>query len=262
MTVPLTPLPGWRGGDGNAAYLDKTLRHGAIETYLDESVGWATIAALWFRAAVCALAFLAVIALGSAAAGDSALIGFGLFGAVVVFWLVFLLTRADEPIGEWRVVLADRAAASLSVYSAVRGKLTERRLPIQAVHSRRTPAGFGSVTNRLILVDGHYQVYVSVFEYGTSLYLGWMMWRSRRGAALVGRFVSDLFRRPDVIDLMLRTERPRAMREVVHALCREGLHVAVEQIEVPAHYGFPEGLPQVEALPVSSAPSPVARQRV
>lgn len=42
MTDAFTPLPGWRGGDGNAAYLDKTLRHEPMAIYLDESVNWRT----------------------------------------------------------------------------------------------------------------------------------------------------------------------------------------------------------------------------
>lgn len=54
MTVPMTPLPGWRGGDGNAAYLDKTLRHGPVEEYFGESVGWRVVGRLWIRAALCA----------------------------------------------------------------------------------------------------------------------------------------------------------------------------------------------------------------
>jgi len=69
------------------------------------------------------------------------------------------------------------------------------------------------VQNRLILVEGQYRVYVSVFPFGTSLYLGWIMYRHRGGAELIGRFVVDLFAslsgRLDDIGRMLRTERPR-----------------------------------------------------
>jgi hypothetical protein len=257
MTVPLTSMPGWQGGDGNSAYLDKTLRYGPMETHFDESVDWRSIRELWFRAALCSLVPLVVFAGVGELIGVSGA-GLGGMACVAVFWLVFLRSKTEVPIAEWRVVLADRAAASQSVYSAIRGQLAERRLPIQSVHARRTTIGRGTVNNHLILTDGHYQVYVSVFAYGTSLYLGWMMWRSRRGSALIVRFFADLFQRLDPSDLMLRTDRPRAMREVVHALCREGLHVAIEQIEVPASYGFPNGLPQVETLPGNGESAPAA----
>lgn len=244
-------MPGWRGGDGNAAYLDKTLRHGPVEVYFDESVTWRAIRALWFRAALSSFLFMLITFFLPPVA---------IVGGIVVFFVVFLCSRQAEPIGEWRTVLADRAPVCPSVYSAIRGKLAERKMPIQSVQARRNYNAAGTVDNRLVLVDGHYHVFVSVFAYGTSLYLGWMMYRTRRGSTLVRRFVTDLVvnmvRGQDVIDLMLRTERPRALREVAHALCREGLHVAIERIEVPASYGFPKGLPDIEALPSSRGLAP------
>ena len=150
------------------------------------------------------------------------------------------------------------------------GQLGVRHLPIQHAQRRRFATGFGQLSNRLILVDGHYEAYVSVFEYGTSLYLGWMMWRSRRGFTLLGRYAIDLVAglvgQLDPVGVMLRTERPRAMREAIHAICREGLHVAIERIEVPEQYGFPQGLPPIESLSNSAAPPPISgpvdRQRM
>ncbi|HWE90372.1 MAG TPA: hypothetical protein VG317_13000 [Pseudonocardiaceae bacterium] len=238
---------------------------------------------LWFRAAIISflffLFFLFIWLLTSASAlaassgsgysdgSDSGasvsyiLLYVAFIGSAVLFWVIFLASRWQEPIGEWRTLLADRAPAAASTYSQIVGRLRDRAMPIYW-YTRRTPSGFGTVGNRLVLVDGHYEVHVSVFQYGTSLYLGWMMWRSRRGVHLVGRFIVDLLQgmmgRLDPVDLMLRTERPRAMREAVHAVCREGLHVAVEQIEVPDGYGFPQGMPPLENYPGVSAPMPSA----
>lgn len=272
MADEVIPLPGWRGGDGDAAYLDKTLRHTAMEVSLDESITWRAMFSIWFRAALIAWAFLFFfLFIGLLASGGSVFTQFvepgaggagpalamvGFFGCPIVFWVIFLFSKRDDPVGEWRVLLADRAPAAGSVYSHIVGRLRDRRMPI-AAYTRRSPSGFGTVSNRLVLVDGYYQVYVSVFEYGTSLYLGWMMWRSRRGVVLLARFVQDtltgMIGGLDAVNLMLRTERPRAMREAVHAVCREGLHVAVERIEVPISYGFPQGLPPIEQLPVDGA---------
>jgi hypothetical protein len=36
------------------------------------------------------------------------------------------------------------------------------------------------------------------------------------------------------------------MREAVHAACREGLIVAIDQTAIPVEYGFPQGLPPIE----------------
>lgn len=277
-------VPGWRGGDGDASYLDKTLLHQAMELSLDESVSGRTVLRLWGRAAAIAGAwyvFFLFIWLMSGGPDTSSLYGGGRggdgggsglltvagLGSFVLFWLVFLMTRVQEPIGEWKVLLADRAAAKPDVYSQIHGRLRDRRLPISFSARRiRTGLGRDSVGDRVVLVDGHYTAYISVFDYGTSLYLGWMMWRTRRGASLLGRFLADvvggMFGHTDPVKLMLRTERPRAMREAVHSVCREGLHVAVEGLSVPEAYGFPAGLPPIEdgelaaAMPPPSVPVP------
>jgi hypothetical protein len=60
-----TGLPGWRGGDANAAYLDKNLRHIPVETSLDDSVGWRLLLQLFVYAVLASfLAFLPLLFLG------------------------------------------------------------------------------------------------------------------------------------------------------------------------------------------------------
>ena len=92
-----------------------------------------------------------------------------------------------------------------------------------------------AVNNRLVITERTYVAYVSVFGFGTSLYVGWMMWRSRRGATLIGQFLKDLIGgilgRSGIINQMLRTEKVRAMREAVHSAVREGVDAAVAGIE-------------------------------
>jgi hypothetical protein len=232
-----------------------------VEASLDETVTWRTIAGIWFcSAAISIVAYVGVVVfVGMVARSAILALTLGLIIATTVFWLVFLLSTRQEAVGEWRVLLDDRAPVAGSVYSLVCGELRDRHMPISAV-VHRTRTGFGAVSNRLILIDGHYKVCVSVFEYGTSLYLGWMMWRSRRGWTLLGRFVSDLVAgitgRLDPVGMTLRTERARAMREAAHAICREGLRVAIERREVPVDYGFPNGLPPIEEPPGFQQPPP------
>ncbi|WP_322751499.1 MULTISPECIES: hypothetical protein [unclassified Frankia] len=252
-------IPGWRGGDGNGAYLDKTLRHQPIELSLDDSVSGSTLRSLFGRALGASFfswlifGFLSLFVLVTGS--ESAAAGIGTLGAIVagiVFWVVLLLSRLTEPIAEWRVLLEDRTASAESTYSQIAGSLRVRQIPLaRTVRRMYTGIGAGNVSNRLVLTEGHYSAYVSVFGYGTSLYLGWMMWRSRRGYALIGKFLADLVNgmlgRIDPETIMLRTERPRAMREAVHAACREGLYVAIEGQDVPIAFGFPHGLPPIDA---------------
>lgn len=271
------PMPGWRGGDGNAAYLDKTLRHQPMDLSLDDTVSWRFVFQLWLRGAVVSVVIWLVFAFsaflvgfGSASSsryassglGTSAMLySIGTLLATVAFFVVVLLTKLAEPISEWRVLLADRAELVPAVYSQIAGTLRERQVPLGG-GARRIRTGFGPMhhSNRLILTEGDFRVYVSVFSYGTSLYLGWLMWRSRRGATLIGQFLVGVVRglagHNDPEMAMLRAERARAMREVVHAACREGLIVAVDGLQVPEQFGFPYGMPPLEDGQFTSAPVP------
>lgn len=271
MTFPEgTSLPGWQGGDGNAAYIDKTLRYMPVETSLDETVGGRVLYQIWKRAAfVSVLAGLFTIFITSLSGSSSSsrsrsgdVLGVDIATTAVVmfvvFMVVFLLIRLPEPIGEWRVLLTDRADTADSVYSQIAGTLNRRAMPIR-VYFRRINNGFGrGSNNRLVLREGHYTAYVSVFAYGTSLYLGWTMWRSRLSIVLLLQWIQDtvdgFFNRNDPERKMMQTERPRAMREAVHAVCREGLVVAIEARTVPPEYGFPQGMPPVDGSSIPTAP--------
>jgi len=261
-------VPGWRGGDGNAAYLDKTLRHERVELSLDDSVSAAAVRGLIVRASVVGLLFWMVafipVVLAAIAAGrlGGAAIGWWFFAGFGVFLFALLGCRVTEPLAEWRVLLENRVDEAEPTYVAIAAALRNRRIPL-AVMPRRMYVGDDSVRNRLALSDGDYTAYVSVFNYGTSLYLGWMMWRSRRGYALIGQFVVDMVNgirgRLTPEEMVMRTERPRAMREAVHAACREGLTAAVEFRRLPIEQGFPGGvLPPIDE---PAAPAPRAGHR-
>jgi hypothetical protein len=268
MTFPEgTQLPGWQGGDGNAAYIDKTLRYMPVETTLDETVSGRILFQIWKRAAFASLLaglftlFITVLSSGSSSrsrSGDIPDFTAAVVVMFIVFVVVFLAIRLPEPIGEWRVLLTDRADTADSVYSQISGTLSRRGMPIR-VYFRRIHNGFGrGANNRLVLREGNYTAYVSVFAYGTSLYLGWTMWRSRYSIVLLLQFVMDsldgFLNRNDPERKMMQTERPRAMREAVHAVCREGLVVAIEARAVPPEFGFPQGMPPVDGSNIPPAP--------
>lgn len=269
MTVIDQDRTSWFNQDSDDIYLSKVLRHEPVELSLDDSVRWSLVAFMWFRAALGGwiASFIALILTIVAGGGDS----FGsdvfifLFSAAV-FFFIFLRSKFNQPIGEWRVLLSGRSHCVDSVYSVITGVIYRRQMPL-TVRARRMINDPQTRTwaSRLIITDGPYTAYVTVFPYGTSLYLGWSMWRRRSGAALAKRFFADLFGSlfgvVDLIRVMLRTDRPRAMREAVHSACREGLKVAVMQTVVPVEYGFAQGLPVVEAYvqtEMQSAPIPAA----
>ncbi|WP_280698032.1 hypothetical protein [Kitasatospora sp. GP82] len=288
------PIPGWDGGDGNSAYLDKTLRYAPVETVLDDRVAGRVVAALWFRAwAVSTICFLLLFLVGIILAlltGNSLGSSYGgtALGALqtndgglgaplmiaapivsgVLFWVLLLVSKLNEPIGEWRVLLHDRDDAE-STYSRIREVVLRRRFELAAADRWTVePGRERSVRMRLVLSQGDCQATISVFRYGTSLYLGWQMWRTRSGTRLLLRYLTDLAGslkgRAGLQWAMLRTESTRAMREAVHAACREGLLVAIEREQVPLSAGFPDGnIPMVtyagsegaSAAPYAGAPA-------
>jgi len=265
MSMPGEPPRQWATvgpGSGDVAYRMQGLRYGGVELALDESVSVLTVLRLWVGAAVSAFvvwtvfAFLAVlVAIGSDTPSFSGEIpGSGLFllGSIlsfVVFWVVLLVSRIDEPIAEWKTLVEDRYQAADSAYASIFGTLRRRGFPLNAtaVRIRSDLLAPEAVNNRLQIQERSYSVYVSVFPYGSSLYLGWMMWRSRRGAVLIGHFLKDLvggmLGRTGSINQMLRTEHVRAMREAVHAAVREGAEVAMQGTVVTLAATFGQEVP-------------------
>ena len=256
------------------AYRTQTLKFTGMELALDESVSFMTLFRLWLYAAVAgglvylAVFLLALLSLLGSASSDSSnlsmsqgLFGFGSVLGFIVFWAVLLLIKIQEPVAEWKVLIEGKAAAAESSYAAIYQSLARRRIPV-GVSARRIRSDLvaESVNNRLIITERSYVAYVSVFAFGTSLYVGWTMWRDRRGFALIGQFLKDLvgamLGRTGIINQMLRTERVRAMREAVHSAVREGVDAAVEDIEVPLAATFGYDIP-VESLSATAADAAV-----
>ncbi|MET0415978.1 MAG: adhesin [Actinoplanes sp.] len=276
MTFPDAAGGRWAStgpADDDIAYRTQNLRYTGMELALDESVSFRTMFRLWLFAALAGglvymvfflLALLSLI--GGASSGSTAglglfsgMFGFGLLLSFGVFWVVLLLVKIQEPVAEWKTLIDGKAAAAESSYAAIYQSLARRRIPV-GVSARRIRSDMmaEAVNNRLIITERSYVAYVSVFAFGTSLYVGWTMWRDRRGYSLIGQFVKDLvgsmLGRTGIINQMLRTERVRATREAVHSAVREGVDAAVEDIELPimATFGYDipiESMSATESVP-------------
>jgi hypothetical protein len=258
-------------GGGNAAYRSQGLQFRPVEVNLDESVSFRSLLDLALRAfAVALLLWLLFVSLAllllvfGSTSGPAAVLVIGSVVAGMAFWVVLLLSQTSEPVSEWRMLIEDKSQAAASAYAVIYGSLSRRRIPVNsaAVRVRTDILNQEIVNNRLTISDREYVAYVSVFEYGTSLYVGWSMFRLRRGFDLIVRFLKDVVGgfvgRSDLIAQMLRADRPRAMREAVHSAVREGVEVAIQGIEVPiaATFGY-----DVEIRPISGATAPPSVDR-
>jgi hypothetical protein len=267
VTLPTqTPAngDGWAAAatSGDIAYRTQSLKFQPVEVSLDESVNRFALVWLYLRAAAVSIIFWMVLfviwlitnlsSLSNSAGGggvDTSLLNVDSIIAFLLFWFVLLFTRTQEPIAEWRSMIEERAAAATSAYAAIYGSLRRRQIPLSpvALRVRSDVLGKESVNNRLVITERGYTAYVSVFPYGTSLYVGWLMFRNRRGYQLIFTFLKDaigsVFGRSDLISQMLRTEKVRAMREALHYAAREGVDIAIRGIDVPLVATFGHDVP-------------------
>jgi hypothetical protein len=220
--------------DADAVYLQKTLRHEPMEIGLDDSVSPGILRILVLRALLASLVVLIPLGLigvaKAAGGGGDTLLVLAFLVSIVVFWAVLLRSKATEPIGEWRTLLPNRAGQSESYFRMINAVLQRRELPIAAVKLRGIQLNIEDrpVKHTIELSENEYRTYVTVFPYGTSLYVGWQMWRRRPGAQLIKRMLVDLFKGADLVTVMLRTDRARAMREAVHLACREAVYAPAD----------------------------------
>jgi hypothetical protein len=220
--------------DADTVYLQKTLRHEPMELALDDSVSLRTLGILLIRAWLAwVFVFIVFAFLGgieAAHGGGAALLYVGFVLSVVIFWVVLLVSRVTEPIGEWRTLLADRAGQSEPYYRMITAVLERRELPITPqLRSIQLNTQGRPVKHTLVLSENEYQAYVTVFPYGTSLYVGWQMWRRRSGAQLIKRALIDRVTAASLVTAMLRTDRARAVREAVHLACREAVYATPDE---------------------------------
>lgn len=261
--------------DADTAYLQKTLRHEPMELALDDSVSLRTLGIMLVRAYLAwAIVLIVLGILGgyeAANGGGATVLTLAFLASVVVFWVVLLRSKVTEPIGEWRTLLADRAGQAEPYYRMIATVLKRRELPIvPQLRSVQLDTQGRPVKHTIVLSENEYQAYVTVFPYGTSLYVGWQMWRRRSGAQLIKRALVDRATAANLVTAMLRTDRARAVREAVHLACREavyatpdeGLWAQAQQLTLPqvvqeAALLMPQQ-PASPALPPHSARIPAA----
>ncbi|MGK5531572.1 hypothetical protein [Streptomyces sp. URMC 129] len=258
-------MPNWQEDDARTA-------SGPLDPGLDETVRWGTLGSQFLKALLAAhlvTMFPLTIVLFQWWAGQDIsdiLVVASVVLGMISYTAVLMFGRATEPVAEWRVLLGDRRDRAADVHERIGDSLRERRSPLSVTAHRVRLAGDQGVNDRLRVGDGTYQAYVSVFPHGTGLYLGWTMWRSRRGWQLVLRFLQDIWHGFAAQDRdeqrALRAERPRAMLEAVHLACREGLSVALADRQVPGGPGSgDDGPPPVPPVAASNGARSTVRPR-
>lgn len=174
-------------------------------------------------------------------------------GLVWIAWTVSLFVRVREPIAEYSQLIEGRALAAPSTYGFV----------LRAAQVRSTPFPLYPVRTSgqylLGLGDKRAQSLIVVQAYGTDLFVGWTMWRSRSTIAVIWRIIRGLFRAyagGTAYRSALRNTHARALREITHSLTRVGVRMA--DLDVMAPPEVVHLVSQVTEVPLAPvAPPPI-----
>ncbi len=160
-----------------------------------------------------------------------------------------------EGLSEWELLLDGKASAAESAYASIFATLTERKLPVTTSLRRFTTGVDPTVNNFVVVRDGASVMYVSVFAYGTGLYLGWTLWNQRSPFRMMLRYLLDLFggglgRQPDFAGA-LSSQRSRALRESVHSALRDCIDAVGADLQITMRSTFSKDIP-VETVNLSA----------
>jgi hypothetical protein len=171
-----------------------------------------------------------------------------LFG--LAFLIAFLIAPIPAILSEWKFLVDDKGAARPIVFDHVIYAFRRRNTPVDTIGIRRLSSIVGSGTRDYLEVKrGDFTGFISCFEEGSDLYVGWTFWLRMAPyrwfllrLELIWREVTF---KANELYVTLRYESAKALRESIHSAAREGIDVAAGRIEA-------EGQGIAATLPVSS----------
>jgi len=193
---------------------------------------------------------------GRGAASFMIFVAFALYLFVLIAWL---RSGTQEPISEWELLIDGKSTSADDAYAAIALSLSQRAVPADVRPQRIvSDVKSGQVRNYLTVRRDNFAIYVSVIPYGTGLYVAWSMWRELTTAQTVADWFRQRRNRSSgaggLLNMMLRAEPVRAMREVVHNAVREGVEVALAGTRVDLAAAFGGNPPRVGHAATPTAP--------
>lgn len=169
---------------------------------------------------------------------------------VALFIAAFLLVPIPVQLSEWKFLVDGKAAARPVVFEHVTHAFRRRNTPVDSLGVRRLSIPGGVTRDYLEIRQGIFAGYVSCFEEGNDLYVGWTLWlrmRPYRWFVLrIERVWLEVTQRASEMYVTLRYEPVKAMREALHNAAREGVDVAAGLVEA-------QGQGALQGLPVATA---------
>lgn len=151
--------------------------------------------------------------------------------ASVLLACLFWFRPLSVQLTEWMITIdgaGDGARAALEhMYLIVHNRQT----PVRTLRVVRLRAARQQQRDYLRLDDGHFSGFVSSFNYGTDLFIGWTFWLTMSPAQWLWLSLRRMFRSSsNNIYVSLVNDQPKAMREVMHAAVRQGVDMATGRI--------------------------------
>jgi hypothetical protein len=184
--------------------------------------------------------------------GSSFVMVVGEIGSILLWWafvIAFLLIPIPAQVSEWKFLVDDKGAARPVVFEHVTYAFRRRNTPVDSIGVRRLSLPGGITRDYLEISRGDFAGYISCFEEGSDLYVGWTYWiRMTPGKYFLlrlERIWHQLTQKADEMHVTLRYESAKSLREAMHSAAREGIDVATGRVEA-------QGQGIVATLPVSS----------
>jgi hypothetical protein len=150
----------------------------------------------------------------------------------VSFWcgfLVWSLRRRKIGIASWQVVIDDRSGAAGTAVDMLRAELRRRLQGVAVTQSEQRRRGRYAVRVRYRTFSS----YVSVFPFGSDLFVGWAMLEEPTFWNVLGGWLGDVFRGSGWFRRELRSYQPKALRDCIHNATREAVGAAAASQPLP-----------------------------
>jgi hypothetical protein len=155
-----------------------------------------------------------------------------------VCWVIALFRRVPIRNSEWIMLLDDKGPVAAAVFAHVTGAFERRRTPAQSVRIKRVGLPGGGHRDMLEVRYGHFIGYVTAYDFGRDLHIGWTyFWRLSIARFVVLAFsnlLNGLRGRQTEVHVLARYEPAKTMREALHAAAREGVDMAGSATRFPA----------------------------
>jgi hypothetical protein len=151
-----------------------------------------------------------------------------------VFLVTFLLIPVPALLSEWKFLVDDKAAVRPVAFEHVYSAFQRRRVPLDGIRVRRLNLAGREARDYLELRRGMFTGFISCFEQGSDLYVGWTFWVNlapgRFLVMVVRRTWDEIRQRGNDLYVTLRYESAKALRESMHSAVREGIDVAAGRV--------------------------------